>query len=181
MNRREQILNNALKDFNKYGYYQTSISNIAEESGISKSTFFHYFKTKEELAEELFIHCKEIYLNQPVTAFINADISDEEIYETYMFAYEHLEELKYMFMMETSDFISDDVKKTGASMYERCTTEIIKAQREGRMIDLDCHLLYVFMMNIVISSADKIYKDNSVDIEYLKKIVYFIQHALCIK
>jgi len=47
--RREKILGEALKLYEKFSYKSVSISDIAKNSGVAKGTVFLYFKTKEEL------------------------------------------------------------------------------------------------------------------------------------
>jgi AcrR family transcriptional regulator len=46
---REQLIKIGLELFFQYGFEKTSIAKIAQDAGISERTFFHYFKTKEEL------------------------------------------------------------------------------------------------------------------------------------
>ena len=52
--RREEIFEAALCCFNRNGYYQTSIDEIAAQAGISKGGIYHHFKSKKELVIELF-------------------------------------------------------------------------------------------------------------------------------
>lgn len=47
--RREQILEAALKVFDHQGLYETRMSDIAEEAGLSKGALYWYFDSKEEL------------------------------------------------------------------------------------------------------------------------------------
>jgi AcrR family transcriptional regulator len=58
MDKREQILQAALKLFVEFGFHGTPTSRIAQEAGVSNGTLFHYFKTKDDLVMELFIHIK---------------------------------------------------------------------------------------------------------------------------
>ncbi|AMP20839.1 hypothetical protein AZF37_06325 [endosymbiont 'TC1' of Trimyema compressum] len=51
--KREQILEVALELFVKKGYYQTKITDIASEMGMSVGLLFHYFKSKEVLYETI--------------------------------------------------------------------------------------------------------------------------------
>lgn len=45
----DRIAKEALKLFARNGYEQTTLDAIAEASGISRRTFFHYFKSKEDV------------------------------------------------------------------------------------------------------------------------------------
>lgn len=47
--RKEALLNAALKEFTQRGFDQASTNEIAKNSGISKSLMFHYVKNKQEL------------------------------------------------------------------------------------------------------------------------------------
>lgn len=51
--RREHILQIALKRFAKDGYHATKISDIVAEAGVAQGTFYWYFKSKEAIALEL--------------------------------------------------------------------------------------------------------------------------------
>lgn len=51
--RREEILKAGLDLFIRRGYAATKISDIAEQVGMSAGLLFHYFKSKENLYEEL--------------------------------------------------------------------------------------------------------------------------------
>lgn len=55
--RKNQILDTALKLFALNGFHNTSIDQIAQETGISKGLVYNYFKSKEELLEEVFKNC----------------------------------------------------------------------------------------------------------------------------
>ncbi len=52
--RREEIFEAALSCFNRNGYYQTAIDEIAAQAGISKGGIYHHFSSKKELIVELF-------------------------------------------------------------------------------------------------------------------------------
>ncbi|MDH5379831.1 MAG: TetR/AcrR family transcriptional regulator [Cyclobacteriaceae bacterium] len=52
-NKREQILEAALKCFSTNGYYKASIAEIAKEAGISKGLIYNYFESKDVILKEL--------------------------------------------------------------------------------------------------------------------------------
>ena len=51
--RREQILASALELFRKQGYDRTSLREISERLGISKSGLYHHFEAKDDLISSL--------------------------------------------------------------------------------------------------------------------------------
>ncbi|MBS4538636.1 TetR/AcrR family transcriptional regulator [Clostridium sp. D2Q-11] len=47
--RKEELINTAMKEFGEKGYRNASLNNILKEVGISKGTFYYHFKNKESL------------------------------------------------------------------------------------------------------------------------------------
>ena len=62
MDKKEQIYKSALKLFNQKGFDKTPTSLISKEAGVATGTLFHYFKTKEDLINSLYLRCKEYML-----------------------------------------------------------------------------------------------------------------------
>ena len=52
-NKRQILLESALKVFSENGYNGATISMIAEEAGVSKGLLYTYFKSKDVLLDEL--------------------------------------------------------------------------------------------------------------------------------
>jgi len=48
-NRKKQILNAARHLFNRQGYNKTSVDNIAQAVGMTKSSLYYYYKNKEQM------------------------------------------------------------------------------------------------------------------------------------
>lgn len=53
LDKRERIINAAIKEFSLYPYDRASTNNIVKNAGISKGLLFHYFGNKRELYERL--------------------------------------------------------------------------------------------------------------------------------
>ncbi len=51
--RKNEFLDTAMRLFMERGYEDTSVNAIIDSIGVSKGAFYHYFKTKEELLDEL--------------------------------------------------------------------------------------------------------------------------------
>jgi AcrR family transcriptional regulator len=52
-NRRERIIGAAWKLFREKGFAETTINDIINEAGISKGTFYYYFRSKDDLLDTL--------------------------------------------------------------------------------------------------------------------------------
>ncbi|WP_073997979.1 TetR/AcrR family transcriptional regulator [Anaerococcus urinomassiliensis] len=53
LDRRSEILDMARSMFISIGYEDTSINDLIKRLGIAKGTFYHYFKSKEELLDQV--------------------------------------------------------------------------------------------------------------------------------
>ena len=61
---RKKILNAALEVFAKKGYHSASVGSIAKTAGISQGLMYNYFKSKEELLNELMFGIMENLLEE---------------------------------------------------------------------------------------------------------------------
>jgi AcrR family transcriptional regulator len=59
MNKKDKIIETALKLFVDNGFHGTATSKIAQEAGVANGTLFNYFKTKDDLVIALYISVKE--------------------------------------------------------------------------------------------------------------------------
>ena len=77
--RKECILANALEVFAEVGYFNCSLSLIAEKSLLSRPTLYRYFSDKDEIfhyavkyaTEKLFVQLSEVALNSEITNVID--------------------------------------------------------------------------------------------------------------
>jgi AcrR family transcriptional regulator len=71
--RREQVLGCAVKVFSQRGYHATTVSDIIEEAGVARGTFYLYFKSKRAIFDELL----DEYLKQILGQFPRVDTSPQ--------------------------------------------------------------------------------------------------------
>src|SRR5690554_7167350 len=83
--RRNAILNAALKEFAGKGFDEASTNVIAREAGISKPLMFHYVKNKKDFFLFLYDYCLEI-LEKEYFSRINLQEKDifERLRQTYL-------------------------------------------------------------------------------------------------
>ena len=62
--KQQKILEAALKLFSERGFQGTSTAEIAKTAGVATGTLFHYFNTKEELINCLYLHIKKNMINE---------------------------------------------------------------------------------------------------------------------
>lgn len=76
MNKKEQILNAALKLFVEFGFHGTPTSKIAKIANVSNGTLFNYFKTKDELIVELYR-----WIKQDLNSYLKQNMKEDQSIE----------------------------------------------------------------------------------------------------
>ncbi len=61
-NKKDLILQSALKLFSTKGFHGTPTSLISKEAGVATGTLFNYFESKEDLINKLYLECKKSML-----------------------------------------------------------------------------------------------------------------------
>lgn len=76
--RRNEILDTAEKLFHTKGYDRCTVNDILTAIGIAKGTFYHYFKSKEEVLDSIVARYTEMIINRAKGILACSDISLEE-------------------------------------------------------------------------------------------------------
>lgn len=90
---KEKIIDTAWKLFRENGFEDTTINDIIREAGISKGTFYYYFRSKDNMLDTLSVILDREYEN------LAAEISDD------MGAFDKLVKLNY----QMHSFINDNI------------------------------------------------------------------------
>ena len=72
------LLNTAFQLFTSKGIAKTSISDIAQQAGIAKGTFYLYFRDKYDLQERLIVHKAEVLFRHAIAAVQNQGSMEPE-------------------------------------------------------------------------------------------------------
>ncbi|MDR7855310.1 TetR/AcrR family transcriptional regulator [Tissierella sp.] len=76
--RRNEILDTAERLFYMKGYDKCTVNDILKGVGIAKGTFYHYFKSKEEVLDEIVLRYKDIVVSRANEILKMNNISQEE-------------------------------------------------------------------------------------------------------
>lgn len=74
LQKRESLLNTAFNLFTTKGLHNTSISDIVEQAGVAKGTFYLYFKDKYDINNKLVIHRATRLFDEAYTRMKKAEI-----------------------------------------------------------------------------------------------------------
>jgi len=111
--KRERILDGALKAFARKGFYNTKVSEIAAEAGVADGTIYLYFKSKDDLLISLFEDRMEWVIDR-LTTELNTVAGVEERFRRAV-------ELHFQLAIEEPDlaeFITVELRQSSKFMKE---------------------------------------------------------------
>lgn len=118
--RKNQILDTAERLFNVKGYEKCTINDILLELNIAKGTFYHYFKSKEEVLDTIVDRYKEVIVERAENILNNNKLNCAE-------------KLLYTFMsMSVKDTDNDEIlnelhKVENALMHQKTLNRVVTA------------------------------------------------------
>ena len=117
--RKQEIIDTANRLFSKKGYSQCSINDILNEIGIAKGTFYHYFRSKEDVLDAVIGS-----ITREVMVKVNSVASNEKLRAE--------EKLLGVFLsmrideIENDDFLEDIHKVENALMHQKSLASMVK-------------------------------------------------------
>lgn len=155
LERRNAIINTALKEFANKGFNDASTNIIAKESNISKPLMFHYINNKKDFFIFLFDYCLDFLQTE---YFDKVDIHERDIFERL-----RQTSLLKIKVMQQYPWIFDFVR---VSVFTE--TESIKDELMERRKRVEENSLERFYSDIDVS----LFRDN-IDIEKAKKLIFW--------
>lgn len=181
--RRNMIVNAALKEFASKGYDEASTNIIAKEAGISKSLLFHYVNNKKDFFLFLYDYCAET-MNREYLELMNFSEKDifERLRQSYLLQIELVQKHPWIFdfnkitVPEKSEEINKELKKRIENKQALCfesTFEIKDTSKFKTDLNLDQCKQLIFWMNIGFSNEllDHIRKTEISAIDYDEIVV----------
>lgn len=152
-NRRDAIVNAALKEFAEKGFDKASTNVIAKASGISKGLMFHYVNSKKELFLFLFDYCTEM-IDKEYFELMNFKERDifERLRQSYLLQLELL--LKHPWIFEFN--------KVSATIKSEEINKELEDRRKGKQ-----SLCYETMFDLIDESKFR----EGLDVERCKQLI----------
>ncbi|WP_028308079.1 TetR/AcrR family transcriptional regulator [Desulfitibacter alkalitolerans] len=153
--KREQILEAAIKVFACKGFYHARVEEIAIEAKIGKGTVYEYFKSKQDLFQEMFKYIHNLYLEK-IMADIEKRYTFKEkvsyILEAHLrFILEH-KEMAQVFLAEHPP-LDDDFKKWFLDLEKQklqfLQNNVIDGIKRDELKDLDPSLIARIIAGVI--------------------------------
>lgn len=134
MDKKEQIIQAAMKLLIENGVQGTPMSAISKEANTGIGTMYNYFPAKEDLINAIYI-----YIKQDETKVVTIPFDNESIKKQFEHFYQGLiqylvEKPMHFWFIEqfgVSPFITESTKKEGSRIFSYFTTILKKGQEQG--------------------------------------------------
>ncbi|MFJ8086779.1 TetR/AcrR family transcriptional regulator [Lysinibacillus sp. NPDC095746] len=156
--RRNAILNAALKEFSLQGYDNASTNVIAKEAGISKALMFHYVSSKQELFLVVYDYFSDL-IKKEYFELMNYDTKDifDRLRQSYFLQIELSE--KYPWILEfnklsrttNSNEINEELENRANKEHSNCYPKLFDEIDEDKFrkeLDIEKCKQFIFWSNI---------------------------------
>ena len=169
--RRNEIIETAGKLFEEKGYEQTQVQDIVNEIGVAKGLFYYYFKSKDEVMEELADRYADAIIDA-VNKLIDKDISTfDKINSIFQIFIDSAEKKFGIFMgiLNVKNGITHEriFFNVGEKMVPLVTELILSGNDNGECNCSDPKFITEFLVSGLFNIMNQISPDEKID--YLKE------------
>ena len=153
MDKKEILLQTALKLFVYQGFKDTPTSKIAKDAGIATGTLFYFFPTKDDLIVSLYLKLKDLAAVNINTALSGLESKEEMIkiyYEQSLkWSLENPDEFSFLAQFSNSPYLKKIDNDKNAAQIAPVLEIFRSCIAENKIINVDVHLLYSLISNQV--------------------------------
>ena len=169
--RRNEIIETAGKLFEEKGYEQTQVQDIVNEIGVAKGLFYYYFKSKDEVMEELADRYADAIIDA-VNKLMDKDISTfDKINRIFQIFIDSAEKKSGIFMgiLNVKNGITHEriFFNVGKKMVPLVTELILSGNNHGECNCSDPKFITEFLVSGLFNIMNQISPDEKID--YLKE------------
>ena len=169
--RRNEIIETAGKLFEEKGYEQTQVQDIVNEIGVAKGLFYYYFKSKDEVMEELADRYADTIIDA-VNKLIDKDIATfDKINRIFQIFIDSAEKKSGIFMgiLNVKNGITHEriFFNVGKKMVPLVTELILSGNDNGECNCSDPKFITEFLVSGLFNIMNQISPDEKID--YLKE------------
>lgn len=145
-NKRDRILLAARRLFVHQGFHNTPTSTIASEAGVANGTLFHYFNTKDDLINTLYIETRRSYSSIAIAGVEDAKTIKRKVrlmwYNTVKWAINRPQDFLFLQQYSNSPFISQLSQKEIPNHLGFYYDLIDEGKEKGTLKDIPTDLMY---------------------------------------
>ena len=147
------MIETAMRLFITQGFEHTPTSQIAREAKVATGTLFHYFKTKEDLINEIYLVTKSAYTRNLFNGVREiVDVKEKCIkLLTNAVSWSIAHEKHFLFhrLYESSPIITEKTKEMGLTHFQEFFSFIEEAKGNGIIKDIPTDMLFRILQGIM--------------------------------
>mgnify|MGYP001365074475 CR=1 FL=1 len=182
-NKSERIFNASVQLINEHGLSETPMSMIAKKAGVSASTIYVYFESKEDMLNKLYLNIKK---DMSLEVFSNYDDSmplktafEHALGKYINFVLTHKDEFLFLEQFSNSPLLNKLSRNEGLEFFEPLIHLFEKGKAQNVFKQVDTSLLHMFMFNPVMQYIKEYYGGRlELKQESLNEIVQMTWDAL---
>lgn len=167
MDKRDAILESALKLITEKGIHNAPISKISKEAGIAAGTVYIYFNSKQEIVDELYRKIKMQLHEQMMLGIKEGESFEDKMYFIWRRAIKYFlnnsMEAKFLNQFDYITYISEDVLKEIHEPYNVFSDLIDKAIAKGILKPVSKELITAVLMG-PIKELQYLYETRQIDV-----------------
>ncbi len=133
--RKQQIIEAAMRCFQSKGYENTTIDDIAAEYGLSKGSIYWYYASKKEILIDLFHYWMEELFKGISEKIMGLESPRERIIQMGLFFVENLQEdlqlFRTLMVIWSTAFEDESIKKMNEDLYRQYEDLLMAILTEG--------------------------------------------------
>lgn len=183
MDKRDAILDAALRLFAERGFYGTAVPLIAEQAGVGAGTIYRYFENKEALVNALYQKWKA-ELFHATTENLPQDVPLRQgFHDAWMrqfeFAHAHPTVMKFLELHHHAPYLDKTSRKLNRRISETLITVFKQAQQDKIFKDIPAELLLAITQGIF-NGMMKAYYQNEIELtpEFIEQVEEICWQAL---
>jgi AcrR family transcriptional regulator len=186
--RRHEILDAALECFSSKGFGATTMADIRELAGASTGSIYHHFKSKEQLAAELYLEGMRESQQHGLAALLAHETTEHGVHaliNAYLdWVGEHRKLAAFLFAMRNAEFLTaveQDLDQIQREVIEAATDWFRSRMLSGELPNLSPDLLRAILYGPAAHFAREWAASQAdVGLELAKrKLARAVWHALC--
>jgi TetR/AcrR family transcriptional regulator, repressor of fatR-cypB operon len=150
----DDILKAALRLFTEKGYFNTSVADINQETGISTGSIYHHFHNKEAIAKALY-HDLIDRLNHSIDEIRRTHKTTIEraravVDLMFTLTEQAPEVMQFILFSRHQEFLSDEKPMSSAAPFEKLCKLMLEGMKSGEIRRMDPRLASACFFGVVI-------------------------------
>lgn len=155
--KRAAVLQAMMELVTEYGFHGTAMSMVAKRAGVAAGTIYHYFESKEEVINQLYIELKERMGAAMMLEGSSKGTIRDRFYAFYFNLYhyfiQHPDEFHFLEQYANSPFISQSAREDNRRFYQPVLDFLQQGIELGVLRPLDLRMMIALVYGHIVSLA----------------------------